>query len=94
MVVLGEPGGGNTVLATQPTIDLVEGLPDGELQPGTRPPVPVWLSLTSVDLGEPGSLARASAEEIAALLDQWIAAQLSAVYQVPRPAAEGLIRGR
>jgi hypothetical protein len=64
MVVLGEPGAGKTVLATQLVLDLVEGLPDGELQPGARPPVPVWLSLTSVDLGETDSLARASAEEL------------------------------
>ena len=94
MVVLGEPGAGKTVLATQLVIDLVEGLPDGELQPGVRPPVPVWLSLTSVDLGETASLAEASAEEIAARLDRWIALQMLAVYQVPRAAAERLIRER
>ena len=85
MVVLGEPGAGKTVLATQLVIDLAEGLPDGELQPGARPPVPVWLSLPSLDLGETSPLARTSAEAIAARLDQWIAAQMTAMYQVPRP---------
>jgi hypothetical protein len=92
MVVLGEPGAGKTVLSTQLVIDLIEGLPDGELRPGARPPVPVWLTLTSVDLGETDSLAHASAEELAARLDQQIAAQISAAYQIPRPAAETLIR--
>ena len=94
MVVLGEPGAGKTVLATQLVIDLIEGLPDTELQPGAQPPVPVWLTLTSVDLGEADSLARASAEELAARLDQQIAAQISAAYQISRPAAERLIRER
>lgn len=94
MVVLGEPGAGKTVLATQLVIDLVEALPDGELQPGARPPVPVWLSLTSIDLGDTDSLAAASAEEIAARLDQQIALQISASYQISRPAAESLTRGR
>ena len=60
MVVLGEPGAGKTVLATQLVIDLTEGLPDGELQPGARPLVPVWLSLPSLDLGEIDSLARSA----------------------------------
>ena len=92
MVVLGEPGAGKTVLASQLVIDLAEGLPDGELQPGARPPVPVWLSLPSLDLGETSPLARTSAEAIAARLDQWIAAQLTAVYQEPRPTAERLVR--
>jgi hypothetical protein len=94
MVVLGEPGAGKTVLATQLVIDLIEGLPDGELQPGARPPVPVWLTLTSVDLGGTDSLARASAEELADLLDQQMAAQISAAYQISRPAAERLTRER
>jgi hypothetical protein len=94
MVVLGEPGAGKTVLATQLVIDLIGQLPDGELRPGAQPPVPVWLSLTSLDLGETDSLGRASAEEIAARLDQWIAMQMSEVYQVSRPAAERLIRGQ
>ena len=94
LVVLGEPGAGKTVLATQLVIDLAQGLPDGELQPGARPLVPVWLSLPSLDLGEIDSLARISAEEIAARLDQWIIAQMSATYQVPRAAAGRLIRER
>lgn len=94
MVILGEPGAGKTVLATQLVIDLVEGLPDGELQPGARPPVPVWLSLTSIDLGDTDSLARASAEQIAARLDEQIALQISVAYPISKPAAEGLTRGR
>ena len=92
MVVLGEPGAGKTVLATQLVLDLIERLPGSELQPGARPPVPVWLSLTSVDLGETDSLARASAEELAARLDQQMATQISAAYQIPRAAADRLIR--
>jgi hypothetical protein len=94
MVVLGEPGAGKTVLASQLVIDLIEKLPDGELQPGARPPVPVWLSLTSLDLGQTDLLPRSSAEEIAILLDEWIAVQISGIYQVPRSAAERLIRER
>jgi hypothetical protein len=94
MVVLGEPGAGKTVLATQLVIDLIEGLPDSELQPGARPPVPVWLTLTSVDLGQADWLARASAEELAAQLDQQMAAQIAAVYQISRSAADRLIRER
>ena len=94
MVVLGEPGAGKTVLATQLIIDMIEGLPNGELQPGARPPVPTWLSLTSVDLGETDSLSRASAEELAARLDQQMVTQISATYQIPRPAAERLVRER
>ncbi len=92
MVVLGEPGAGKTVLATQLVINLIEGLPDSELQPSARPPVPVWLTLTSVDLGEADSLARSSAEELASRLDQQMAVQISAAYQIPRPATERLIR--
>lgn len=92
MVVLGEPGAGKTVLATQLVIDLLEGLPDRELQPGARPPVPVWLTLTSVDLGEIDSLARTSAEELADRLDQQMAAQISTAYQISGSAAERLIR--
>ena len=91
MVVLGQPGAGKTVLATQLVIDLAEALPDGELQPGAKPPVPVWFSLPSLDLGEPGSLDRLSAEELAARLDEWIAAQMWAVYQIPRPTARKLL---
>jgi hypothetical protein len=92
MVVLGEPGSGKTVLATQLVIDLIKGLPDCELQPGARPPVPVWLTLTSVDLGETDLLARTTAEELTARLDQQMAAQISAAYQIPGPVAERLIR--
>lgn len=92
MVVLGEPGAGKTVLATQLVIDLIEGLPDGELQPGAWPSVPVWLSLTAVDLGEADLLTHASAEELAARLNQQMATQISAAYQIPRTAAERLIR--
>jgi len=94
LVVLGEPGAGKTVLATQLVIDLIEALPDGELQPGTRPPVPVWLPLTSVDLGEAASLASTSAEELAARLDEQITAQVSVTYQVSRAAAGRLTRER
>jgi hypothetical protein len=94
LVVVGEPGAGKTVLATQLVIDLVEGLPAGELEPTARPPVPVWLSLPSLNLGDIDSLARASAEELAARLDLWIAAQMSAVYQIPEAAAQKLIRER
>src|SRR6185437_7809513 len=91
LVVLGEPGSGKTVLATQLVLDLIEDLPDGELQPARRPPVPVWLSLTSLDLGDLHSLAEAGASGLAARLDRWIAEQLTAVYQVrPRVAAEML----
>jgi hypothetical protein len=94
LVVLGEPGAGKTVLATQLVIDLVQGLPDGEFQPGARHLVPVWLSLPSLNLGEIDALAQVSAEEIAALLDQWIIGQMSVVYQVPRSAAGRLLRER
>ncbi len=94
MVVLGEPGAGKTVLATQLVIDLAENLPDGELDPGARPPVPVWLNLPSLDLGDIGSLDRLSAEQIEVLLDRWIAAQMTVVYQVSSGTAETLIRGR
>jgi hypothetical protein len=82
------------MLATQLVIDLVVGLPPGELEQAARPPVPVWLSLPSLHLGGAYSLTHASAEELAARLDQWIAAQMSAVYQIPRPAAEKLISQR
>ena len=92
LVVLGEPGSGKTVLATQLVIDLAESLPDGELQPGARPPVPVWLSLPSMDLGETSSLADINAEETAALLDQCMAAQISTVHHVPVPTAARLIQ--
>ena len=97
MVVLGKPGAGKTVLASQLVIDLAEGPPEGEMKPGARPPVPIWLSLTSLDLGSDDWLARASAEEIAAQLDQWMAAAMAAVYPVPglsRPVAERMIRER
>jgi hypothetical protein len=92
LVVLGEPGSGKTVLATQLVIDLAESLPDGELQPSSRPPVPVWLSLPSLDLGETSSLVSLNAEETAALLDQWMAAQISAVHHVPVSTAARLIQ--
>jgi NACHT domain len=94
LVILGEPGSGKTVLATQLVIDLAQGPPDGDLPPDTQPLVPVWLSLPSLDLGEIDSLARISAKEIAARLDQWIIAQMSTEYQVPKAAAERLIRER
>jgi len=92
MVVLGEAGAGKTVLATQLVIDLIDELPEGELQPGKRPPVPVWFTLASVDLGEAESLARVSGKELADRLDRQMAAQISAAYQIPRSTAEELIR--
>jgi hypothetical protein len=97
MVVLGEPGAGKTVLASQLVIDLAKGPQEGKMKPGVRPPVPIWLSLTSLDLGPDDWLARASGEEIAAKLDEWMAAATAAVYPVAglsRPLAERMIRGR
>lgn len=91
IVVLGAPGAGKTVLASQLVIDLAEDLPDGELQPAARPPVPVWLNLPSLDLGEPGSLDRLSAEELATRLDEQIAAQISEDYQILKPTAQRLL---
>lgn len=93
LVVLGEPGSGKTVLATQLVLDLIADLPDGELRPGRRPPVPAWLSLTSFDLGDPDRLAGADASELGALLDRWITEQLTAVYQVRSRAAGELLGG-
>ncbi len=94
LVVLGEPGAGKTVLATQLVIDLAKALPAGELQPGARPVAPVWLSLPSLDLGEPASLGRLSAEELEARLDGLIAAQVSQDYQIAAVAAQRLVRER
>jgi hypothetical protein len=94
LVVLGEPGSGKTVLATQLVIDLAESLPGGDLQPGSRPPVPVWLSLPSLDLGETSALASPTAEQTAGLLDQWMAAQISAVHGISLSTAARLIRER
>lgn len=91
MVVLGPPGAGKTILASQLVIDLAKALPDGELQPATRPPVPVWLSLPSLDLGEPGSLDRLSAEELATRLDEQIATQTSEDYQILKSTAQRLL---
>lgn len=93
LVVLGEPGSGKTVLATQLVLDLIEELPDGDLRPARRPPVPVWLSLTSLDLGDPESLAEAAADELAARLDRWIVEQLTAVYQVRARVAGEVLAG-
>jgi hypothetical protein len=92
LVVLGEPGAGKTVLASQLIIDLLKEMPQGELQPGGRPPVPTWLTLTSVDLGDVDELARATAEDLAVRLDQQIAMQISATYQIPGSVAESLVR--
>jgi predicted NACHT family NTPase len=94
MVVLGEPGAGKTVLATQLVIDLTQALPEGDLQPGDRPPVPVWLSLPSLDLGETSSVAGITAEQAAVLLDRWMAAQIAAVHQIPIAVAAQLVNER
>ena len=94
MVVLGPPGSGKTMLATQLVIDLTQTLPGGELQPGARPPVPVWLSLPSLDLGEPDSLDRLSAEELAAMVDQWIITQTAEDYQIRKATAQKLVEER
>lgn len=93
LMILGEPGSGKTVLATQLVLDLIKALPRGEWLPTVRPQVPVWLSLTSLDLGEPASLEEAGAPQLAARLDQWIAEQLSTVYQVRARVAEELLGG-
>jgi hypothetical protein len=92
MVILGEAGAGKTVLATELVIDLMEEFLSGGLEPGSRPPVPVWLTLTSVDLGEAESLARVGAEELADRLDQQMAVQIHKAYDLSRPAAERLIQ--
>jgi hypothetical protein len=92
MVILGEPGAGKTVLASQLVLDLIQALPGGELQTASRPPVPVWLSLTSADLGEPHELASTPSEELSSRFDQWMAKQVSVTYRVPGPTAERLVR--
>ena len=95
MVILGDAGAGKTVLATQLVIDLISKPPEeGELRPGRRPPVPVWITLASVDMGEAESLARVSAEELADRLDRQMAAQISAACSIPRSTGEELIRKR
>jgi hypothetical protein len=94
LVVLGEPGSGKTVLGTKLVLDLLRDVPAGDIvADARRPPVPVWLSLPSCDLGDRESLDSMTPEQLSARLDAWIIDQLAAAGVRPGVASH-LVRDR
>jgi hypothetical protein len=93
LVIVGEPGAGKSVLASQLVIDLIEQ-PRQVTVPGPGEPrtlLPVWLSLPSLDLGDPTSLSDRNPAELAAMFRRRLVRALRRTYRVPAAAARELV---
>jgi len=91
LVILGQPGAGKTVLATQLVIDLVRAMDDPSRPGGGAGRVPVWLSLPGCDLGDPAALRAADPAQTLARVNEWIATQISERYGLKLAQARAVV---
>ena len=84
LVILGEPGAGKSVLASQLTLDLAKVVAAGGSGKGIR--APVWLSLTGCPL-----TAEMSPSAADRAYGKWITAEIRGGYGLSRDAAKRLV---
>jgi hypothetical protein len=89
LTVLGDPGSGKTFAISRLCVDLIAIATATPDDPG--PPVPVWLSLPSCDLGDHSA---STPGRLSARLDRWIARRLTVDHGVPPGLARQLVRDR